>query len=57
MNVWSWIGVGIIIVGGIFIYVMLNWKVIKATWNDPENEHKNPLQIGQDMVNKKKRGL
>ncbi len=57
MTLFEWIGVGVIIAGVIFIFVMLNWKVIKATWNDPENQKRNPMQIANDMVNKKKRGI
>ncbi len=57
MTLLEWIGVGVIVAGVIFIFVMLNWKVIKATWNDPENQKRNPMQIGQDMFNKKKRGI
>ena len=57
MTLLEWIGVGVIVAGVIFIFVMLNWKVIKATWNDPENQKRNPMQIANDMVNKKKRGI
>ncbi len=57
MTLFEWIGVGVIVAGAIFIFVMLNWKVIKATWNDPENQKRNPMQIANDMVNKKKRGF